>query len=194
MALDAKQIVDKLLKLKPAQKVLLLLIVNAAIGALFYFTLIAGTMEQITVKNEERVVVEAELKEKRIIAANIPKFKREKAILEKKLDMALTKLPTSKDVPGLYASIRSAADSIDLDILSLRVMSEINRGFYAEVPIAARVKGNYQAFIDFCDKVSRFERIVNIDSISVTSGKLSNNPELNIGFTLTAFRFLEQGK
>lgn len=194
MALDAKQIIDKLLKLKPAQKVLLLLSINAAIGALIYFMLIAGTMEEISVKKEKRSVVEAALKEKRIIAANIPKFKREKALLEKKLELALTKLPVGKDVPGLYSSIRSAADSVNLNILSLTVKRDKKKGFYAEVPIAVKVKGNYQSFLDFCDKVSRLERIVNIHSISVTAGKLSNNPDLSINFTLTAFRFLEQGK
>lgn len=190
MAIDPKQIVDKLLKLKPAHKVLLLVAINAALGAAFYFTLIAATMDEIKLKKASLKKLNAELTEKLEIAANIPKFQREKEELEAKLKLALTKMPTTKDVPGLYSNIRTAADTVEMHVKSLKVAAEIRKGFYSAVPVRAVLEGTYQSFLNFCDKVSRFDRIVNIDSISVKSKKLSNDPTLNITFTLTAFRFL----
>ena len=138
--------------------------------------------------------IRVKLKESRTIAADIEKFKLEKGELEKKLAHSLKKLPNKKEIPDLIHNISDVAKEVGLKIYPLPARyPEKPQGFYAEVPIRMNVRGGYMSLYEFCDKISKLPRIVNISGLKVNVLKQGPSPELESNFTVTTFRFTPEG-
>ena len=82
----------------------------------------------------------------------------------------------------------------DLRINSIEPKAESKSQFYAEVPLALTVTGNYHEIAVFFDSISKLKRIINITGIRMQNPKLKNE-QINVDavFVATAFRFLPQG-
>jgi len=77
-------------------------------------------------------------------------------------------LPDKKEIPSLLTSISEAGKEAGLEFLLFQPISEINKDFYAEIPVSIKVAGNYHNVGLFFDNVSRLFRIVNIKDIVMT--------------------------
>ena len=69
-----------ILKRSPLQRVLILVVVNIVIAALGFFFLISPSIDEASVLTEELDKLNAKIEESRTIAADIAKYKREKAV------------------------------------------------------------------------------------------------------------------
>ncbi len=82
-------------------------------------------------------------------------------------------------------------DESGLEIRAFDPGQKVNRGFYAEVPIALEFYGSYHELATFFDRLSRLSRIVNITQLDM---KLESNsgdrPKLQIKGVATTFQFL----
>jgi type IV pilus assembly protein PilO len=137
------------------------------------------------------VNLEVSLNENRVIAADIPRYLKEKEEMEGQLKKAVGQLPNEKEIPDLIDAISSAGEEAGLKILIFRPGGEVPKGFYAEVPVSMSVRGRYESLYDFSVKVSRLPRIVNIGGMSVTiTGRKGKTPVLSANFTATTFRFI----
>ncbi len=195
MALDYKQIFEKILKLPVAHKVLLVAGVNILIAYGIYAALISpkyaeakkikGDIETITLKVEHN----------RKIAADIPRYIQEKEELEVALQKAIAQLPNEKEIHELLEKISEAGRMAGLKIKLFRPGRETPSGLYAEVPVTMKVEGTYKSIIEFTSNVSKFQRIVNLGSMKIksTSGLLSSEPVLAADFIATTFMFLSEG-
>jgi type IV pilus assembly protein PilO len=82
-----------------------------------------------------------------------------------------------------------------LDFLKFAPQPEINKGFYAEIPVAITVTGEYLSFVQFADKVSQYPRIINLQNISFATPKVGARGETvrsTVSFTATTFRFIDE--
>jgi len=126
-----------------------------------------------------------------VIAADIPKYRKEKEELEKLLQAAVAQLPNEKEIPDLIESISRAGEKAGLKILLFRPGKEAAKGFYAEVPVNMAVEGKYESLYEFSAKVGNLPRIVNIENMSITSlGHKNQVPMLKANFVATTFRFI----
>jgi type IV pilus assembly protein PilO len=72
-------------------------------------------------------------------------------------------------------------------------MPEINRDFYAEIPVEIKVKGNYHQVALFFDKVGKLPRIVNINAVAMENAKeTAGSWEIQTSCTATTFKFIER--
>jgi type IV pilus assembly protein PilO len=201
MALDVKKFIklDFILKLSLLKKVLILAGISIVIAVFFFNFMIKPKLKNMAELRVKTIAIAAQLKENRSIAKDIPRFNREKEELEIKLKKALSQLPNEKEIPNLIESISNAGKNAGLKILLFRPKPDVNRGFYAEVPVAMNVEGTYESVFNFCKKVSELSRIVNIEGISLKmpskAGKqLSSNPILKSSFVATTFRFIPESE
>lgn len=185
--------IEKLLKLPPYQRAsILAVLVLVVIGAFVWF-LWLPEYEKLGEMEKEIVRLDAELVQKRQIANNLPKFKEEFAKMEKLLEEALTQLPNKQEIPTLLTNLATLARDSGLEVVSFTPRGEVNKGFYAEVSASLDLIGSYHQIAAFAQAVGGLPRIVNLNDLTLTLGKVEKNQAvLKINCKVTTFRFVEQ--
>ena len=188
--------IDKILKLPPLQKVIILLAVNIVLLGAFYYTVYKGKSEKVVVLQQGLDKLQAKHAEQKKVLANLPKFRKENEELKIKFKELLKLLPNTKEIPSLLTNISNLAQDCGLEILLFKPQKEIPRGFYADIPVEMQVNGDYHNIGHFFDKVSKLERIVNIADISIAvsskKGNDADKPKLNSKFKAITFKFIEK--
>jgi len=191
--MDAR--VEKVLNLPAYQRILIMVIIMAAIGAGFYFGVYQGQLDEYQQLVAQRDTVQARLEKNQRIAAKLEVYKKEYAKLEEQLEQALGELPLKKEIPSLLTNVGELAKEKGLDILRFQPKPEVSKGFYAEVPVALKLKGSYHQAALFFDAVGKMERIVNIQGLKMGGAKdEGGRTELGIECSAITFRFIEGGK
>jgi type IV pilus assembly protein PilO len=184
--------IEKILNLPLYQRVLILGgLLGLIVGGFVYAAYLPKTTELSELK-ETRVRLEAKLQEDQRIADNLPKFRAEFEKMQEKLDLALAELPNQKEIPTLLTNIASLAKDNGLDVLLFRPGGEINKGFYAEVPVQLKLVGSYHEVAMFFYHVGNMSRIVNINNLNMGGAKADGGRNLlAVDCLATTFRFIE---
>jgi len=195
MALTIKPNLDSVLKLPLLKRVLILLVINIAVAGLVYWFLTGPKYTEVKALKTELQELTVKLAENRQIAADIPRYIREKEEMEAKLAAAVAQLPNAKEIPDLIDGISSSAEKSGLKILIFKPGREIPKGFYSEVPVSMVVEGRYESLYKFSEKIGKLPRIVNLGGMNIMSmGHKHRIPLLKADFTATTFRFTPQAE
>jgi type IV pilus assembly protein PilO len=193
MALDFKRMADSM---TPKQRYWLLGIIGLGIIVLYVTQLMLPLWESKGKLETDLRKIQADLEQKRIIAANLPKLEAEIKELGKQLELALVKLPEEKEIPKLLTQVNTLGLQSGLEFLLFRPAAQVKKGFYAEVPIDIRVEGEYHTLGEFLDRVSKLERIVNVADLRInplTAQKQQFGRTISAELKATTFTFLEKG-
>jgi len=193
MALDLK---SSFANMSPKQRYLLIGLLGGGIVAVYVWLLMLPLWESKGRLETDLQKLQADLDQKRMIAANRPKLEAEIKVLEKQLDAVLVKLPEDKDIPKLLTQVNTLGLQAGLEFLLFRPVASVKKGFYAEVPIDIRIEGDYHALGAFLDRVSKLERIVNVADLKIgplSAEKQQSNRTISADFKATTFTFLEKG-
>jgi type IV pilus assembly protein PilO len=169
---------ESISKLATWQRVLILaLLIVGLSGASAYFLYIPQFEEY------------SKLAHAKAIAAELPKHKARLEEAEAKFQIALKALPEKEEIPALLASVSKAGHEVGMEFLLFEPKGETKKEFYAEIPVALNISGDYHNLATFFDKVARLSRIVNITNISIDRGKQGR--ELNTSCTAVTYKFVE---
>jgi type IV pilus assembly protein PilO len=136
--------------------------------------------------------LERKVSEVRAIVSNLAAFEAELAEMEQKLKLALRQLPDSKELPGLLTDVSSLGKDAGLEFKAFRPRDEVNRDFYAEVPIEIEFSGDYHDIARFFDRVSKLPRIVNVSELNMEIiDQKADSTRLKVHGEATTFRFIE---
>lgn len=183
--------IDSVMKLPLSKRVIILAAVNIAIIGIIYWFLLGPKYQEVKNLRTALQDLTVKLNENRLIAADIPKYLREKEEMENKLKAAVAQLPNEKEIPDLIDSISNAGEKSGLKILLFKPGREVKKGFYAEVPVTMSVEGKFESLYDFSTKIAELPRIVNIGGMDITSeGHRNRIPVLKANFVATTFRFI----
>jgi type IV pilus assembly protein PilO len=183
--------VDSIIKLPFLKKIIILAAINVVILGAVYWFLTGPKYEDINRLNGELQSLAEKLNENRVIAANIPKFLRDKEEMEAKLKKAVAQLPNEKEIPDLIDGISDAGRKAGLKILLFKPGREVAKGFYADIPVNMSVEGRYESLYDFSVKVGSLPRIVNLSGMNISSVEYKNRiPMIKASFVATTFRFI----
>lgn len=195
MALSLKINLDSILKLPLSRRVLILVAINIVTAGLVYWFLTAPMYEEVKSLKGQLGDLTVKLAENRQIAADIPKYLKEKEDMEARLAAAVAQLPNAKEIPDLIDGISRSGETAGLKIQLFRPGREVPRGFYAEVPVKMTVEGRYESLYEFSDKIANLPRIVNLGGMDIKSmGHRNKIPVLKADFTATTFRFIPQAE
>ncbi len=158
------------------------------IGSFVYF-LYLPKFENLNQLNSECKNLEKRLVSVKKRAAQINKYREDMKMAEAKYRIAMKALPDKKEIPSLLTSISESGKEAGLEFLLFQPASEINKDFYAEIPVSIKVAGNYHNVGLFFDNVSRLYRIVNIKNIVMATPRKGDM--LNTSCTAVTYRFVE---
>lgn len=182
---------DAVLKLPLSKRILIVAAVNLLVAAAVYSLLIGPKYSEVAQLRGQLQELAVKLDENRQIAADIPKYIRDKEEMEAKLAAAVAQLPNAKEIPDLIDGISDSGEKSGLKILLFKPGKEVARGFYAEVPVKMTVEGRYESLYDFSLKIGGLPRIVNLGAMDIKSqGHKNRVPVLKSDFTATTFRFI----
>ena len=179
----------KIEQLSKLQRILIFSGVFIAIVAIFVFLLFKPKLAQISNLKTQLKTLEQKLSVAKKNAANLKKFQKKMAEAEVQFKTAMRQLPEKEEIPSLLTSISRSGQDVGLEFLLFEPKSEVRKEFYAEIPVAMKVKGGYHDLAVFFDKVARLSRIVNIRNIKM--GRAKDSMELNTSCTAVTYKFVE---
>jgi type IV pilus assembly protein PilO len=150
------------------QKVIFGVIGLAIIGAAAWFLLLSPLDARVQALTAENDRVQKDLVQARAIAADIARFRREIAVLEKTLLVLVDRLPNERETPPLYRSVSDAAYQAGLAVSLFQPRDAQVKDYYAEIPITFTAEGNYHQFGSFFERVARLPRVVNVGDLKIS--------------------------
>ena len=192
MAINAQTIAN----LSPTRKLILVLVVVVLIFGLYWQLAYKGKAKTIDRLRSDLSNKQAKLNENEAIARNLPRFKEEVGKLNARLAKVVQELPNSREIPNLLETISNLGAVNGLEVVYIKPQNDVDKGFYAEVPISIKVKGGYHEMGLFLDALSRLPRIINVSNISmgnVREDERSGVIVLDISALATTYRYVEKG-
>lgn len=184
---------DRIGKLPNKQKIIILVVLLLAVGALSFFFLIKPKYTELKDLNGKLETLQQQIQKDKQVAANLPVLMKEYDRLNRELAAALTELPNQKEIPALLTSVTDEGKKAGLDFLVFKPGTEAKLDFYASVPVDITVAGSFKSVGDFFAAVGNLPRIVNISNVNFSDIKSSGERTgLKVTCLATTFRFLDK--
>lgn len=189
--LDPNQILQQIERLPFGARLGLLAGVFVLVIGMYWMGIYDGQRQTLEAQRTQLTKLQSEIAESRAVASNLNSFREQREILRKEFEGALQRLPNDTELPGLLTDISGLGKKSGLEIRVFDPGKKVNRGFYAEVPIALEFYGSYHELATFFDRLSRLSRIVNITQLDMKlESKSGDRPKLQIKGVATTFQFL----
>lgn len=159
--------------------------------AIFLFLFYMPKSKQIETLGKENLYLQGEIQKVEAIAGKLNEHKNERAAVELQLKAAAMLLPKQQEIPSLLTNISEQGTNSGLEIISFQPKVETRQEFYAIIPVAISVYGPYHRIGSFLDKLSKLNRIVSVNNITLSSPQIvANNAMLTASLELVTYRFL----
>ena len=173
-----------------APKIGVLLIVFLVILGVGYWFDWKGQLEQIDAEKAKEEDLKKTFKVKKTEALDLPLYRKQLEDIEKQFGALLKQLPGKSEIDALLTDINQAGLGRGLQFDLFKPASdESMKEFYAELPIAIRITGNYHDIGAFASDIGKLSRIVTLNDISLQPGK--DNNTLIMDATAKTFRYLD---
>ena len=173
-----------------AKGFLVLLIIAALVGAGYWY-FIKDQRETLAQAQRVEQQLRAEFEEKQRRAANLAAYEAQLEEIERMFASLLQLLPSTAEIPSLLVDISQTALTVGLEIELFQPMPQVNRAFYADVPIQLRLRGTYEQLAEFVSGVSSMPRIVTMHDVFIRPG--SSDIDLLMDAVARTYRYLEEG-
>ena len=190
-------IVDLLLRQKPAIKILALVLILGAILGVYWQFFYRPVVAEIRVIEPELNKLKAELSAKRDIVKEKPRYEAELEETRAKLHLALKQLPNKSEIPTLLENILALGNASGLQFKLFKPRGEVPKNFYAEIPVDIQIEGRYRDIITFFESVSKMPRIVNITNINMQNKQQKDTVQpalLATSCNAVTYKFLENAE
>ncbi len=144
------------------------------------------------VENVERDL-RASFEQKQRKAANFDAYRNQLAEIERSFGAMLRQLPGETEVPSLLEDISQIGLAAGLEEDLFQPAPEVQRDFYAELPIRIRLRGSYHEFGEFVSGIAKLPRIVTLHDIQITPVNEAGVDNLTLDVTAKTYRYLDEG-
>lgn len=172
----------------PVKAIVIALLVIAIVGAGYWF-LIKGQLEQLDRAQAQETELRQTFEVRQRRAANLDAYRDQLEEMQRTFGTMLRQLPSRTEVPSLLVDISQTALSSGLEIELFRPQSEQRRGFYAEMPIQMRMRGNYEQMAQFTSGVASLPRIVTLHDLTI---RPQEGGRLTMDATARTYRYLDE--
>jgi type IV pilus assembly protein PilO len=165
-----------------------LIFVLLQVGA--YFVFWQGQVEAIDKGREDVAKQKETFLEKKKLAVNLDAYKQQRAEIEQSFGALLKQLPNKSEMDALLIDINQAGLGRGLAFDLFKPASNENfTEFYAELPVAIKVTGNYHDLGAFASDVAKMPRIVLLTDIKLDPPK---DGVLSMEATAKTYRYLDE--
>lgn len=175
-----------------AFKIVALLILLIAIVVAGHFLIWQDELETLErIQAEEETLKNTYLIKKRS-AVNLPAMRDQLKEIEQSLGTLLRQLPDKSEMEALLIDINQAGlgRGLQFELFKPAAQETVN-AFYAELPVAIRVTGDYHAIGAFASDIAQLSRIVTLNDINIKPG---NDGKLVLDAVAKTFRYLDEGE
>jgi type IV pilus assembly protein PilO len=168
------------------------LVFAAAVVAGIWITVIKAEMPRLEQAQATERDLRAQFEDRQRKAANFDAFRAQLAEIERDFGAMLRQLPGKTEVPSLLVDISQTGLGAGLEEQTFTPMGEIQKDFYAELPIKLRYTGSYHELGNFVSGIAALPRIVTLHDISIRPVNGSNPDELTLDVTAKTYRYLDE--
>jgi type IV pilus assembly protein PilO len=178
---------EKFDELDKKKKIFLYISFFALIFLLYYYFFLSPVFLKIQNINRNIAAAKLQLNDNCMMTNRIQDFRKEKKQALKKLDKLEKVLPSKNKMPSLLADISEAGTDLGLEFILFQPEDEIKKDIVMCLPINIRLTGSYFSLLDFLDKISSLQRLVNIDNIGM---ERTEDDALLINFKASTYKFI----
>jgi type IV pilus assembly protein PilO len=141
---------------------------------------------------QEETELRATFEDRQRKAANFDAYRTQLAEIERDFGAMLRQLPGKTEVPCLLVDISQTAAGAGLEEQLFQPTGEIQKDFYAELPIKLRYTGSYHELGNFVSGIAALPRIVTLHDITIHKGDKASPDELTFDVTAKTYRYLDE--
>ena len=134
---------DKIEKLPKLHRMLISCLLFALIGCAFFFLMLKPQFRDIEKNEKELKKLEKDLQTAKRSAKDLKKFQKEIKDAETQFKIVMKSLPEKEEIPSLLTSISDSGRNAGLEFVLFEPQNEQSKDFYAELPVAMTVNGNF---------------------------------------------------
>ena len=162
---------DRVSEFSKVQRIMICVGVFAMIFVLFWFLSYWPRWQSIGKLDSEYKRLTADLERSKKNAQQLESLRKEFESKQRDFNLVMKSLPEKEEISSLLTGISQSGQQAGLDFLLFQPQNEVNKNFYAEIPVSIRVQGGYHNVAEFFDKVANLSRIVNIRNINISRDK-----------------------
>jgi len=164
----------------------------AVVAAGIYMFVIQEEIPLLERAQQDERDLRVQFEDKQRKAANFDAYRQQLAEIERDFGAMLRQLPGKTEVPSLLVDISQTALGAGLDELEFTPTGEIQKDFYAELPIRLRYTGSYHELGNFVSGIAALPRIVTLHDITIRPVDRQNPDELTMTVTAKTYRYLDE--
>jgi len=151
---------------------------GAVLTGALYFTVFKSQSEKNTA---DQHALEDKIRENNELESYRPKLKQmeqQLAELKQQLEIEQRIVPDEKQVDDFMTMMDAEAVKAGVELRRYKAMDVKSQQYYSEVPFQIDLDGPYYSMLQYFDRVSKLERIVNISNLLVASTKSANGAKV----------------
>ena len=182
--------IEKIERLSKAQRLIICFGTIAIFLGLFIYLAAWPKYEKINKLGNEIEKLDKQLASMKIEAAKLPQYRKKWEDSKAEFALVKKKLPEEKDIPDLLTSISNSGQEAGLEFILFQPEKEVQKDFYAEIPVSIQVRGGYHNLGQFLSKLASLSRVVNVRDLVLNPDK--NASILTTSCTAVTYRFVDK--
>lgn len=163
-----------------------------ATAVMVYFLAWKPNKPELDAARAEETTLLQTLEAKARKAANLDAYKAQLQEIERSFGAMLRKLPNKTEVPSLLTDISQQGAGAGLDQKLFQPNQQINKDFYAELPIKMRLTGSFHSIGAFVSGIAALPRIVTLHDVEIAPlSKDKGVDQLQLDVTAKTYRYLD---
>jgi type IV pilus assembly protein PilO len=177
-------------------KAVLILIACIVVGVAGYYLDIEGQIARLDGVERKEEQLRRDFEKKQAKASNLDAYRKQLEEMKQSFGAMLRQLPNKTEVAELLVDVSQTGLASGLEFELFKPNTEVPREFYAELPIAIIVTGEYHEFGNFISGLAALPRIVTIHDIKITKSGGGKGSDLGGKLVLEAvaktYRYLDE--
>ena len=161
------------------------------VTALGYFIVSPKSAER-DVLRQKNEALQAEVAKARVEEAGLRTFRAQADALRRRLELAKGRLPSEREIPGLYRQVSDLALQAGLAVALFAPKPPEDKDTVTEIPIAVSAEGSYHQLGGFFSQIGRIPRIVNLGDFRL-AGVERPTGTVRAELTLATYLFRPEG-
>ncbi len=164
-----------------------------AVWAAGYYFIIKDKQVQLEQLEQKETELKTAFEYKQAKAANLDAYKKQMQEIRTNFASMLEQLPRKTEVADLLVDITRTGLNNGLEFDLFQPEGERPKDFYAELPIAMKVTGDYHQIGQFVSGVAALPRIVTLHNLAIKrAGDKSGKVTMDI--TAKTYRYFDEGQ
>jgi type IV pilus assembly protein PilO len=173
------------------QKIAVGIVGLVIVAALGYFIVSPKSTERDALRQKNEAL-QAEVAKARVEEAGLRTFRAQADALRRRLELAKGRLPSEREIPGLYRQLSDLALQAGLAVALFAPKPPEDKDTVTEIPIAVSAEGTYHQLGGFFSRIGRIPRIVNLGDFRLAAVERPTGT-VRAELTLATYLFRPEG-